>query len=176
MKFRRAALACAAFATLGAHAAPHVHGAVRLDVTVEPKRLTLQLSSPLEALVGFERAPRTAAERQRVDAALARLKAGATLFAIDPQAGCAAPRIELRSPPLGLGGAAAAAPAAGDGHAELDGSYEFDCRDAARAGHVDLGLFDAFAGIQRIDVQGVTPRAQFKRTLRRPAARLLLAR
>ncbi|MDH5541220.1 MAG: DUF2796 domain-containing protein, partial [Rhizobacter sp.] len=57
----------------------HEHGALRLDVAVEATSVTLQLQAPLDSLVGFERAPRTEAERQRVDQALARLKAAAQL-------------------------------------------------------------------------------------------------
>src|SRR5512144_2661724 len=67
---------------------PHEHGVVRLDVAVEPGRVTLLMESPLANLIGFERAPRTDAERQRVDAALAALNAAVTLIKIDPAAGC----------------------------------------------------------------------------------------
>ena len=44
-----------------AHA--HVHGAVQLDVAVDGPTLTLTLEAPLDSVVGFERAPRTAAEK-----------------------------------------------------------------------------------------------------------------
>ena len=54
----------------------HQHGVLKLDIAVESRKLSLQMASPLDNLVGFERAPRNAAERQRVDAALASYSAG----------------------------------------------------------------------------------------------------
>ena len=63
----------------------------KLDVAVEPSRVTLELDTPLDNLLGFERAPRTDAERQQADAAVAKLKAAAGLFRIDNAAGCTLP-------------------------------------------------------------------------------------
>ena len=63
-----------------------------------------------------------------------------------------------------------------EGHADLDGEFVFDCADAAKAAHVEVGLFAAFPRLQRLDVQVATAKAQFKRTLRRTAPRLALTR
>lgn len=164
------ALACAA---LPVRAAPHVHGAAQLDVATEPKRISLQLHAPLEALLGFERAPRSAAERRLADTVLARLKAADALFKVDPAAGCRIGGVEIDAAPLAP---RPPAPSAGDDHADLEASYRFDCDDAARATYIDVGLFDAFARMQRIEVQLATPRGQFKRTLQRPAKRIALSR
>ena len=154
-------------------AAPHEHGVVHLDVAVEGRRITLLMESPLDNLLGFERAPRDVSERRRADAAVAKLKAADKLFAIDGAAQCKLTKVELSSAALKLG--AAAEPDA-DGHADVDGSFEFDCADAPRAGFIDVGLFDAFAGMQRIEVQAITPKAQFKATLKRPQRRIALVR
>ena len=162
--------ACGAAAAQG-HA--HQHGLLRLDIAVESRTLSLQMSSPLDNLVGFERAPRNDAERRRVDAALAKLK-GATLFAIDAAAQCRAPKVTLASAVLKLGAAPAASGKAE--HADLDASFEFECEDATRAGFIDVGLFDAFADMQQIEVQVATPKGQLKRTLKRPARRIVLTR
>jgi len=154
---------------------PHEHGVVKLDVAVEPGRVTLLMESPLANLVGFERAPRTDAERQRVDAALATLNAAATLFKIDPAAGCVPGPVELNAAAL-EGGKPGAAEAEG-GHADIDASFTFKCnKKAAAPAFIDTGLFTAFPAIQRIDVQLATGSAQAKRTLVRPAARLSLPR
>jgi hypothetical protein len=152
---------------------PHEHGVVKLDVAVEPGRVTLLMESPLANLVGFERAPRTDAERQRVDAALATLNAAATLFKIDPAAGCVPGPVELNAAALEGGKPGAAEAEAG--HADIDASFTFKCKKTAPA-FIDVGLFTAFPAIQRIDVQLATGSAQAKRTLVRPAARLSLPR
>ena len=92
----------------------HEHGAVNLNVAVEAGRITLQMESPLENLLGFERAPRTDAERKSATAMVARLKA--------------------------------------------------------------VAFFDAFQRMKRIEVQVVTAKGQFKRTLRDPMRRILFGR
>lgn len=172
------ALSALFFVTSPGHAAdkPHAHGVAQLDISVEANRLTLQLESPLDNLLGFERAPRTDAERQRTDAALAKLRAADTLFKIDPAAQCKLAKVELASAALKLGPAQPAAEKSD--HADLDGSFEFDCVDATKAAYIDVGLFE-FAHLKRLDVQLATPKGQAKRTLKRPPsgpnARITLA-
>lgn len=189
----------------------HEHGVASLDIGVEAGRITLSLEIPLEGLVGFERAPRTDAERAAVTAALARLQEADKLVRIDGAAGCGGGKVELVAPVWGVGAAAPAAAAAApgsasasaaasrtsaasatsavppakatsaaaaarDAHGDLDATYEFRCSNAPRAGHVELGLFEAFARLKRIEVQAVTPRGQMKVVLRRPQTRVGLAR
>jgi hypothetical protein len=148
----------------------HVHGVAKMDIAVEAKKITVALASPLDNLVGFERAPRTDSERKRVDEAVARLRAGDQLFKFDPAAGCRMARVELSSAVLGLGPAAAAPK---DGHAELEAVWEFDCGDATLARHVDVGLF-AFNPLKRVQLQLALPKAQLKRELKRPNTRIVL--
>jgi hypothetical protein len=152
----------------------HEHGVARVDLAVEPTRITVLLEMPMDGLVGFERAPRDDAERKAVDAGLVRLRNAATLFAIDPAAQCTPGPVVLTAPVLGLG--QAAAPAKNDGHADIDASYEFTCVDGFRAGFVEVGLFEAFSRLKRVEVQAVTRKGQIKATLKRPSTRLTLAR
>ena len=154
-----------------AHGSAHEHGVAKLDIAVDAKQIVVQFESPLDNLVGFERAPRTDAERQRADEAVARLKDGDKLFQFDPAAGCKLMRTNLDSPPLGLG--SNSPPAKGD-HADLFGSWEFSCADAAKAAYVDVGLF-AFKQLKRVQVQLALPKTQAKSELKRPKARISLA-
>jgi hypothetical protein len=168
---RWAALLLAAPLTALASGA-HQHGVATLDIAVDARQIVVQFDTPLDNLVGFERAPRTDSERKRADEAVARLKDGDALFKFDPAAGCKLARASLHSPALGLGGQGAA-PAQG-AHAELQVSWEFVCADAAKAAHVDVGLF-AFNQLKRVQVQLALPKGQAKRELKRPNGRLLLA-
>ena len=165
----------------------HEHGAARLDVALEAATLSLQFEAPLEALFGFERAPRSATERQLVNAGIARLKAADGLFKLDAAAQCALKRVALTSAALALGVATSSAPAkavnaaeaaetAITEHADLDATLEFECKDTAKLGSIDVGLFEAFPRLQRIEVQVATPKGQFKRSLKRPANRISLLR
>lgn len=151
----------------------HEHGVARLDVAVEANRVLVEIDSPLDNLLGFEHAPRTDAERARAEAAVKKLRDGAALFTVDTRAGCALTKVDLQAAPLGLGSKASAAK---DGHGDLEGSYEFKCKAGAQAGFLEVGLFEAFPKLQRIELQVVTPRGQMKATLRRPSTRVMLAR
>ena len=172
---RSAALWLLLAAPLGvsAHGGAHEHGIATLDIAVEGRQIVVQFESPLDNLVGFERAPRTDPERQRADTAVARLKDGERLFQFDPAAGCKLARVRIDSPALGLGSPSAAAPAPA-GHADLFASWEFNCADAAKATHLDVGLF-GFDRLERVQVQMVLPKTQARRELKRPQNRLLLA-
>lgn len=161
------------FGTAAWAAGPHQHGVAQLDVGVEPGRVTLDLDTPLDNLLGFERAPRTDAERERAAAVVKKLQAADGLFRIDPAAGCTLAKVTLKSAALGLGADAAAAK--GD-HADLEGRFEFTCKAGAKAGFVEVGLFEAFAPLKRIELQVVTQRGQLKAVLVRPASRVVLAR
>lgn len=163
-----------AFALLAPHAAAqeqhaHVHGLLKLDVAVDGPTLTLAIDSPLDNIVGFERAPNNPAEKKQVEQALARLRAADTLFQIDPAAGCKIAQIDLDAPLLGLGSVQAKGAA---GHADLEGRFTFRCNDAARVRYIDIALFTAFRNLRQIDAQIAAPQGQFQRTLKRPNARL----
>ncbi|MDO9091773.1 MAG: DUF2796 domain-containing protein [Rubrivivax sp.] len=152
------------------HSHAHEHGVVRLDVAVQGESLTVNLDAPLDSLVGFERAPRNDKERQAADEVLARLKSGAGLFNGDASAQCTLSKAEVKAPVLEAGATAKG------GHADLEASYEFRCTLPAQLRTLDLGLFEAFKRIQRIDVQVAGARGQVKVTLRRPARSVRLVR
>jgi hypothetical protein len=152
----------------------HQHGTAQLDIAVDPRRVSIFLDTPLDNLLGFERAPRTEEERQRADAAVARLRAADRIFRIDAAAGCQLAKVDLSSAALKLG-AADEVPNR-DGHADLEGRFDFDCKDGRRAAFVEVGLFEAFKDLRRLEIQVATPKGQLKATLLPPASRVALLR
>jgi len=152
----------------------HQHGTAQLDIVVDASRVSIVFDTPLDNLLGFERAPRTDAERQQADAAVAVLRDAGRLFRIDPAAGCTLAKVELASAALKLGDGGDV-PATGD-HADLEGRFDFDCKQGARAAHVEVGLFEAFKSLRRLELQVVTPKGQMGATLVRPASRVALVR
>lgn len=179
---RRLTLLALATAGLAATCSPalaagqaHEHGALKLDVAIEGRRLTLALEAPLDNLLGFERAPRSDAERQAAAGLLARLRRpdqAPALFTPDAAAQCTLAQAEVQAPLLAPGARAGAA----DEHADLDASYEYRCARPEALRSLDLGLFDAYPRVQRIEVQVAGPAGQAKQTLRRPARAVRLAR
>lgn len=154
---------------------PHEHGALKLDVAIEGNLLTIAMEAPLDNLLGFERAPRTDTERKAASAMLARLRSpdkGKPLFTPDAAAQCTLSKAEVQAPVV-----EADAKAAGKNeHADLDAIYEYACVQPQALLRLDIGLFDAYSRIQRIDVQVAGPKAQSKITLRRPARSIPLSR
>ncbi|MDP4301298.1 DUF2796 domain-containing protein [Leptothrix discophora] len=145
--------------------AAHQHGQVDLAIGLDGPMLTLALEAPLDSLVGFEHAPRTAAQRQLAQALLARLRVPTGLFTPDPAAGCTPGAAELDAGVLEPG----AKPSA-NGHAELSATYTWTCTSPAALRSVDLaGLMSAAPRIARVNTQVAGPQGQFKVTLRRPA-------
>jgi Protein of unknown function (DUF2796) len=159
-----------AHAQVAVHQHVHQHGVAKLDVAVELRQISLHLDSPLDNLIGFERAPRNSAERKLVTDTLARLRSP-ELFAIDPAAQCKLVSVELNSAALKLGQAPAEEQEAG--HADLDADYSFSCANAPQAAWIDVGLFN-FPHMQKLEVQLATPAGQFRRDLARPTQRLSL--
>jgi hypothetical protein len=161
----------------------HEHGVARADVGVEAGRIMLNIEVPLDDLVGFERAPRTDAERAAVAAALAKLQEAAKIARVDVAAGCQAAKVELSAPVWGVGSAAAAASAApakgnraGAAHSDIEARYEWRCSHSDKTAHLELDLFAAFPRLKRVELQAVTSKGQLKLTLRRPNTRVALGR
>lgn len=166
---------CGSAGTASAAGKAHEHGALKLDVAIEGSKLTIAMEAPLDNLLGFERAPRTDAERKAAADVLARLRSpdkGTPLFTLDPSARCTLDKVEVQAPVLEPG----AAPAARDEHADLDAAYEFTCAKPDELRTLDVGLFDAYKRIERIDVQVAGPKGQTKVTLKRPARKVPLVR
>lgn len=156
-------------APLGAH----VHGQAQLDIAVDGGTLTLALESPLDSLLGFERAPRDATERDAVRRLGVTLRTADAVFRPTPAAGCTLAATTLSSAALPaelLGGPAAPAAAAAPtepGHADLDAEWRWTCRQPAALQGGELRLFDAFPNLRRVDVQIAGPRGQSAQALTR---------
>ena len=188
-------------ATWCAHAGkPHEHGVVRLDVSVDGSTLNIDMVAALDNWLGFERAPRTDAERKAAAEVMARLRnpqQGTPLFTTDAGAQCqltlaevAAPVLEPGAKPAAKTDAAPVAPVTptaaptpsttpspqGGEHADLEARYTFQCAQPTQLRTLELGLFDAYKRIQRIHVQVAGPKGQSKVTLRRPARSVTLTR
>jgi hypothetical protein len=180
---------CASFVLAQEHAA-HVHGEARLDVAQEGHALSLQLESPLDNLLGFEHAPKNAAEEDQARRMSARLRAARDLFVPTPAAECALEKVTLESSALTpelLGETEhehedeAAHEHEGEhedehehaaGHADLDALWQFRCARPEALRSVEIRLFDSFPGLHELEVQAATPKGQRGATLT-PEKRML---
>lgn len=141
-----------------AHGA-HEHGVAHLSVAVEGPELVIELSTPLDNLVGFEHAPATAAQRAALADAETRLGQGAELFQLPESAGCVLAGTVLESPwprqagnerPAGHGHDHGHGADAREGHADLIATYRFECARPAALDAVRVELFDAFPRLREL--------------------------
>lgn len=141
----------------------HVHGEAKLEISIEGNTLAIQFASPLDGLLGFERAPRTVAEKQAVQTMKTTLENSARIFSLPPEAGCTAQPARITSPVLGDKAAA--------GHLDLDADYRWQCTKPAALRAIDTRLFAEFPRLQRIKVDFAGPTGQKSGRLTPPQAR-----
>jgi len=153
-----------------AHGKKHVHGEMALDVAVDGPTLQLQLTAPLDTLVGFERRPRNDAERAAAAAALATLRNPAAWMTPDAAASCTPGELTLEPGPL----EGEAKPGEQAGHADVELSVTWRCSQPAALKGVALKLFEAFPRTKRIEVQVAGGQGPAKQVLRKgnPVLRL----
>ena len=163
----------AALAAGSSHGAPHAHehGAARLEVVVDGERLDIALKVPLDSVIGFERAPRSAAEQRDAAQALEQLRRGEALFQPDAAAQCTLAETKVEGGVLEPG----AKPKAGE-HADVDAEYRFKCARPDQLRALAVSLFDTFKRLRRIEVQVAASQGQHKARLVRPARSVSLRR
>ena len=167
-------LAFALAGAAGSTMAQHVHGQAELEVAISGDTLVLSLHSPLESLLGFEHAPRTAGQKAAAESLLLQLRKPETLFVPSAAAQCVTISAVMDAPVLGAvrkvggdqmaKGPAAAAKAAGHaekhGHAELVAEFTFKCGRSDQLRGLEARLFDSFKRLRRVDVKVTAPGGQ----------------
>lgn len=140
-------------ATVAVAAPAHVHGEARLEISIDREQLVIALESPLDGLLGFEHAPRNAAERQAVQSMHAKLKQTDQVFIPSATAQCVSVGIELDSPVL-------SGKSAPGGHNDLDARYTWRCTKPEALRDITTGLFGTFPKLHRITVEFAGPQGQ----------------
>lgn len=134
----------------------HEHGVARLNLVQDGAQWSVELQLPLDTLVGFERAPRTAAERQAAQAALARLRDPQALIRLEvgAPAACAVGLVEVDAPVLEGKGPVES------GHADARVAIAFQCPESALPQRMDLPMFATFPRLKRVEAQAALQAGQ----------------
>ncbi len=163
----------------------HEHGVAGVTIAVDGAVVEIELESPAMNLVGFEHRPRTDAELESLDAAVAALRRGDGLVAFEPAgARCVRQRAVVLSSLLvddddedghhhgGQDGSHPDHDGEAHDHADIFVAWRFECAGAAVTG-IDLrGVFSRFPATERLRVQAVTGQGQTARELTRSSSRL----
>ncbi len=141
----------------------HVHGEGRLEVVIEKDSVSLRLELPLEAAVGFERAPKTDKEKSALTASDKTLKDGLALWQLTSAAQCVLQSTHVDTPFLASTAEAKASPAGQkghEGHADIEASYVFRCANPSALKNLETTLFKSFKRLYRLEAQRVGPNGQ----------------
>lgn len=177
-------------------AGPHVHGVATLEIAVDGSAVQVNLSSPLDNLLGFERAPRNEKERQAIKTTASKLRQADNLFIFTPAAQCRLDSTRLESPLLPSellmahdkgdksksdksqvpsptpSASATSSNTHADDHAELEATWNFLCATPQALHGLDVRLFDTFPGLRRLNAMIAGPQVQSGAKLS-PASTLL---
>ena len=138
----------------------HQHGVAQLDVALDGTVLEIELRSPAINLLGFEHAPRSAADKDKLADARARLEQPNNLFGLPPRARCVLEEAHLESPLLD-DQAQDHGQHDGSTHSDLHVRYRYDCRAPEALPGLDLqALFEAFPRTEKIRAQVIGPNGQ----------------
>ncbi|MBM3386646.1 MAG: DUF2796 domain-containing protein [Betaproteobacteria bacterium] len=127
----------------------HVHGEGRLDVTIEKDTITLNLELPLDAAVGFERAPKNDKDKAALANAQKLIHEAAALWRPTPAAQCTVQSVSVVMPTF-----------SGGEHADVDARYVFHCANPAALKGIETTLFTQFKRLYRLQTQRIGPAGQ----------------
>jgi len=161
-----ALLGSAAFMTQSALAhepGAHVHGVATLEVALDGKVLTIDLSSPLDNLIGFEHQPQNDRQKMLVKAMADRLNKSDKLFIPTASASCTLQNTVLSSPVLDKPKEAkpqATTDVDEARHADLDGEFVFTCEHPENLHDIEVRLFSPFPNLHILNVAVATVKGQ----------------
>lgn len=161
-------------------AGPHEHGVAVLELSVESEILILRFSSPLDNLLGWERAPRNAAEQRQYTALREEFAQPAFILSIpdalacrlaettvsDPYARASAaprakasiePREKASTDPQGKALIDPQGRASPDPHKDLEVEWVFRCAALTGLRTLTINAFDRFKRLRRVDVVYAIP-------------------
>jgi len=131
------------------HSHAHEHGKGNLEITLDKNRVISRFTSPLEALVGFERLPKNQAETDAINALNQRLLSPATLFSMNGEAECKPSILQNRI-----------VRDAANKHADLYYELEFACAKPAALKQMTIHLLKDAKHLKEVRVEFVGPNGQ----------------
>ena len=137
-----------ALLSIPAFAAPHsahVHGVAEMDVVVDGKKILISFASPADNLLGFERAPKSDYEKNKVKDVAAQLQFSANMIA--PNAECKSGKPLVTMPAFGQGE-----------HSDISVEYVFECSN--QVSQIKLPLWQLFPGVKNMTVNLVDGKGQ----------------
>ncbi len=141
------------------HGHAHEHGKGKLELTIESGRAIGNMKLPLEALVGFERAPKTEAETNAINTMNQKLQNPGAFFVANNDAECS-PKLISSTIVRDQAGK----------HADLDYQFDLNCAKLSSLKQLRIGLFSEYKRLKEIRVESVGPWGQKSVTAKRDSS------
>ncbi len=141
------------------HGHAHEHGKGRLEISVAANQAIGKLKIPLEALVGFERAPKTEAETNTINTMNQKLQSPGAFFVANKDAECS-PKLISSTIVRDQAGK----------HADLDYQFDLNCAKLSSLKQLRIGLFSEYKRLKEIRVESVGPWGQKSVTAKRDSS------
>ena len=133
--------------------APHVHGEADLAIIMNGDQISAHLTSAMYNITGFEHAPETTAQQDRLASAIATLDSPDTLFEFTASAACRSTSVHhslqaeagRETSPHGHDGKE------GSQHRDLVAEYAFTCEHPSRLKSITVHMFASFKNLERIN-------------------------
>jgi hypothetical protein len=146
----------------------HVHGVATLQIAVDEKTMTLDFSSPLDNLIGFEHVPRNAKQKAAVKKMADDLNQAEQFFIPTVEAQCILQSVKLDSlvlKPEVARGKKSPQQEEERSHADIDGEFVFACKHSDKLHDLDVKLFTAYPNLHKVNVEIAALKKQAAATL-----------
>jgi hypothetical protein len=144
----------------------HDHGSAQLDVAIDGQTVTADFEAPADPIIGFEYAPKTAADRAKVTAALNKLRAsGAQIVVLPASAACKQVSADAHHEVEGGG-------TGKETHSEVHVEFKFQCAKPLKGGMLTTNAPTLYPELREVKVQLVSGTQQTGGTIKKGAAGL----
>lgn len=135
----------------------HQHGVAALEVAMDGERLELTLHGPQDNAVGFEHAPRTAAQKKALAQMHQSLQQADRWFLTNPEARCAVQARDIESDPEH-----------NDEHSDIEVSLSYRCQAPDQLRALVVMPWQAWPRLRQLQATVVGPQGARKVVLKRP--------
>jgi hypothetical protein len=144
----------------------HDHGSAKLDVAIEGQTVTADFEAAADPIIGFEYAPKTAADKAKVAAALSKLKTSAMqIVSLPASAACKVvssdAHHEVESSAVGQ-----------ETHSEVHAEFKFQCAKSLKGAKLSSAASKLYPEIEEVQVQLVSGSQQAGATIKKGAGSL----
>ena len=131
-----------------------------MNLALEGDEVHIELDSPAANIVGFEHVPSSDADHVALKKAVAMLKDGGKLFEFNASADCSLEKTHIESALMEEGHKHEKHEHEAETHSDIEAIYHFECEKPGKLTQLSVELFEAFPGMEKLNVQYIIENKQ----------------